>query len=56
MIIQHPQNTLNCILQAQRALDRGEVPVGCLLVYEDQVIGTGGNAVNETKNVSLLSH
>ena len=40
------------ILQAQRALERGEVPVGCLLVYKDEVIGTGGNAVNETKNVS----
>eukprot|EP00057_Strongylocentrotus_purpuratus_P015955 XP_011670429.1 PREDICTED: tRNA-specific adenosine deaminase 2 [Strongylocentrotus purpuratus] len=37
---------------AKQALGRGEVPVGCLLVYEDQIIGTGGNAVNETKNAT----
>lgn len=40
--------------QAKQALGRGEVPVGCLLVYEDQIVGTGGNAVNETKNVRFL--
>ena len=34
-------------------MDRGEVPVGCLLVYNDTIIGTGKNGVNETKNVSI---
>ena len=29
------------------ALDRGEVPVGCLIVYEKQEIGKGSNNSNE---------
>ncbi|XP_038049420.1 tRNA-specific adenosine deaminase 2-like [Patiria miniata] len=37
---------------AVAALDRGEVPVGCLLVYRDEVIATGNNRVNETKNAT----
>ena len=44
------------ILQAEAALQRGEVPVGCLLVHKNKtVIGTGKNCVNETKNVSIVS-
>lgn len=39
-------------LQAREALQNGEVPVGCLLVYRDQVVGKGRNEVNETKNVT----
>uniref|UniRef100_A0A8B9U2Y1 CMP/dCMP-type deaminase domain-containing protein n=1 Tax=Anas zonorhyncha TaxID=75864 RepID=A0A8B9U2Y1_9AVES len=35
---------------ARGALEVGEVPVGCLLVYEGQVLGEGRNEVNETKN------
>ncbi|NXD82835.1 ADAT2 deaminase, partial [Halcyon senegalensis] len=38
--------------QAQEALDNGEVPVGCLLVYNGEVIGKGRNEVNETKNAT----
>lgn len=38
--------------QAQEALEAGEVPVGCLLVYDGAAIGKGRNEVNETKNVS----
>lgn len=38
--------------QAKEALEKGEVPVGCLLVYNGEVIGRGRNEVNETKNVS----
>ncbi|XP_059325321.1 tRNA-specific adenosine deaminase 2 isoform X1 [Ammospiza nelsoni] len=37
---------------AKEALEKGEVPVGCLLVYNGEVIGRGRNEVNETKNVS----
>ncbi|XP_068198854.1 tRNA-specific adenosine deaminase 2 [Antennarius striatus] len=37
---------------ATDALDHGEVPVGCLLVFQDQVVGTGQNQVNQTKNAS----
>ncbi|KAI6071250.1 TRNA-specific adenosine deaminase 2 [Aix galericulata] len=35
---------------ARGALEVGEVPVGCLLVYEGRVLGEGRNEVNETKN------
>ncbi|NWU81002.1 ADAT2 deaminase, partial [Onychorhynchus coronatus] len=38
--------------QAKEALEKGEVPVGCLLVYDGEVIGKGGNEVNETKNAT----
>ncbi|XP_013888870.1 tRNA-specific adenosine deaminase 2 [Austrofundulus limnaeus] len=37
---------------AREALQNGEVPVGCLMVYEDQVVGRGRNEVNETKNAT----
>uniref|UniRef100_A0A3Q3WRZ1 tRNA-specific adenosine deaminase 2 n=1 Tax=Mola mola TaxID=94237 RepID=A0A3Q3WRZ1_MOLML len=34
------------------ALENGEVPVGCLLVYDDEVVGKGRNEVNESKNAT----
>ncbi|KAG7260605.1 hypothetical protein CRUP_013217, partial [Coryphaenoides rupestris] len=37
---------------AQEALQSGEVPIGCLLVYRQQVVGKGRNQVNETKNAT----
>ncbi|KAM6992853.1 tRNA-specific adenosine deaminase 2 isoform 2-T2 [Tautogolabrus adspersus] len=37
---------------AKDALENGEVPVGCLMVYNDQVVGKGRNEVNETKNAT----
>ncbi|XP_017282912.1 tRNA-specific adenosine deaminase 2 [Kryptolebias marmoratus] len=37
---------------ARDALENGEVPVGCLMVYEDEVVGRGRNEVNETKNAT----
>lgn len=37
---------------AQEALEAGEVPVGCLLVYDGAAIGKGRNEVNETKNAT----
>lgn len=37
---------------ARDALKNGEVPVGCLMVYNDQVVGKGRNEVNETKNAT----
>ncbi|XP_028296395.1 tRNA-specific adenosine deaminase 2 [Gouania willdenowi] len=37
---------------AKDALQNGEVPVGCLLVHKDQVVGRGRNQVNETKNAT----
>lgn len=42
------------LLQAKEALANGEVPVGCLMVYKDEVVGKGRNEVNETKNVGKV--
>ncbi|XP_034177220.2 tRNA-specific adenosine deaminase 2 [Osmia lignaria lignaria] len=38
--------------QAERSLKAGEVPVGCLFVYNNEVIATGSNTVNETRNAT----
>ncbi|NXU49549.1 ADAT2 deaminase, partial [Turnix velox] len=40
------------VRQAKEALENGEVPVGCLLLYNGEVIGRGRNEVNETKNAT----
>lgn len=40
------------MLQARDALENGEVPVGCLMVYNDEIVGQGRNEVNQTKNVN----
>ena len=37
---------------AKEALDAGEVPVGCVFVYQNEIIGRGRNRVNETKNAT----
>ena len=40
--------------QAQKAYDLGEVPIGCVIVYEDKIIGRGYNRRNTDKNT--LAH
>ncbi|KAL8186590.1 UNVERIFIED_CONTAM: tRNA-specific adenosine deaminase 2 [Gekko kuhli] len=40
------------INMAKEALGNGEVPVGCLMVYNNEIIGKGKNEVNETKNAT----
>ncbi|KAF6112542.1 adenosine deaminase tRNA specific 2 [Phyllostomus discolor] len=37
---------------AREALENTEVPVGCLLVYNNEVVGKGRNEVNQTKNAT----
>ena len=37
---------------AQRGLNQGEVPVGCVLVFKDKVISEGHNEVNATMNAT----
>lgn len=37
---------------ARAALANKEVPVGCVFVYEDKIIATGANMVNETGNAT----
>ena len=40
--------------QARKALALGEVPIGCVIVHEDKIIGRGYNRRNTDK--STLSH
>lgn len=42
------------IRQAKKAMELGEVPIGCVIVYEDKIIGRGYNRRNTDKNT--LSH
>lgn len=38
---------------AEEAYKKGEVPVGCVIVYDDKkVLGVGKNQVNQTKNAT----
>ncbi|KAG5328478.1 ADAT2 deaminase, partial [Acromyrmex charruanus] len=38
--------------KAEESLKAGEVPVGCLFIYNNQIIATGNNTVNETCNAT----
>lgn len=38
--------------RAEESLREGEVPVGCLFVYNNEAIATGNNTVNETCNAT----
>lgn len=38
--------------KAEQSLKAGEVPVGCLFIYDNEVIATGNNTVNETCNAT----
>lgn len=40
--------------QAKKAMSLGEVPIGCVIVYEDKIIGRGYNRRNTDKNT--LAH
>ncbi len=42
------------LAEAQKAYDNNEVPIGCIIVYNDMVIGKGSNMRITDKNV--LSH
>jgi len=37
---------------AKEALQSGEVPVGCVFVYDSKIVGRGRNRVNETRNAT----
>lgn len=42
------------IKQARKAMQMGEVPIGCVIVYKDKIIGRGYNKRNTNK--STLAH
>lgn len=39
---------------ARKALNEFEVPVGCVITYENNIIGRGYNKTNQTKNVRVV--
>lgn len=41
-------------MQACRALEEGETPVGCVFVRDGAIAATGCNRTNATRNVSCL--
>lgn len=41
-----------CLELANVALTFGEVPVGCIFLYKDEIIAEGRNNVNETRNAT----
>ena len=54
MMEQHIKYMKEALKQAKKAYALGEVPIGCVIVYEDQIIGRGYNRRNIDK--STLSH
>lgn len=50
----HEKYMKEALKQAKRALKLGEVPIGCVIVYEGKIIGRGYNRRNTDK--STLSH
>lgn len=44
------------INQGEKALQTGETPVGCVLVYDGKIVGSGMNDTNQSMNVSALRH
>lgn len=51
---QHEKYMKMAMREAKKASDLGEVPIGCVIVYEDKVIGRGYNRRTTDKNT--LSH
>ena len=43
------------LVEAEGALNRWEVPVGCVVVRDGQVVATGSNRTNELRNVRSLN-
>ena len=51
---QHEKYMKEALKQAKKAYALGEVPIGCVIVYEDQIIARGYNRRNTDKNT--LAH
>lgn len=42
----------DALTNARQALSNQEVPVGCVFVYQNEIIAEGANLVNDTKNAT----
>ena len=47
------RNMQAALQQAERALEQGEVPVGCVFVHNGEVISSGYNLTTELKNGTM---
>lgn len=54
MMTNHERYMKEAFKQAKRAYALGEVPIGCVIVYQDKIIGRGYNRRNTDK--STLAH
>ena len=54
MMTQDEKYMKEAIRQAKKAYALGEVPIGCVIVYQDKIIGRGYNRSNTDKNT--LAH
>lgn len=50
----HTKYMKEALKQAKKAYELGEVPIGCVIVYQDKIIGRGYNRRNTDKNT--LAH
>ena len=50
----HIKYMKEALKQAKKAYELGEVPIGCVIVYQDKIIGRGYNRRNTDKNT--LAH
>lgn len=50
----HEKYMMEALKQAEKAGEIGEVPIGCVIVYEDRIIARGYNQRNKRK--STLAH
>lgn len=48
----NPQFMEVAFTYAREALVAGEVPIGCVFVFNSEIIGGGRNIVNDTKNAT----
>ena len=46
---QHEKYMKDALKQAKKAYALGEVPIGCVIVYQDKIIGRGYNRRNTDK-------
>lgn len=42
------------LIEAQKAFDIDEVPIGAVIVYKDEIIGRGFNRRNSEKNPFIM--
>ena len=50
MISRHEPWMKLALREAQRAVDRGDVPVGALIIHENEIIGRGYNQIEQLKD------